>query len=108
MAYFTKYIPFKAAPWKFHGLRGVMLEVYSTDEFCSWTAQSLDISSEKSDIEFPDDGLTRINLKQYVKILRNDSNQRKDAQKKAKLMYGNSGMKMGFIDFDNGKIEIFD
>lgn len=43
IAYFTTDMPFKAAPWKFHGLPGVMLKVYSVDGFVKAEAISLKI-----------------------------------------------------------------
>lgn len=43
IAYFTIDLPFKAAPWKFHGLPGVMLKVYSIDGFVNAEATTLKI-----------------------------------------------------------------
>ncbi|WP_421919148.1 GLPGLI family protein [Marinifilum sp.] len=70
VAYFTKDIPFKAAPWKFHGLRGVMLEVYSTDEYCNWVAESIEIRPFKKEIELPFYGIDIVDLKKYIKVLK--------------------------------------
>ena len=68
-AWFTRKIPFKAAPWKFHGLPGVILEVYTTDDFLKWTAKELEIRSPQTKIEFPSKGLKIIELEEYKEII---------------------------------------
>ncbi|WP_421919156.1 GLPGLI family protein [Marinifilum sp.] len=70
IAYFTREVPFKAAPWKFHGLPGVVMEVYSTDDYCKWTAQSLSIKQRKTERSVSFDDLQAINLQQYIKMLK--------------------------------------
>jgi GLPGLI family protein len=43
VAWFTVDLPFKAAPWKFHGLPGVILQVSSVDNFVDMEAISISV-----------------------------------------------------------------
>ncbi len=52
-AYFTTQIPFKAAPWKFHGLPGVMLEIKTIDNRVKIVAKALKIQTIKEVITNP-------------------------------------------------------
>jgi GLPGLI family protein len=52
-AYFTTDLPFKAAPWKFHNLPGVVLKVYSLDDFVKMEATSLKINKQKKKLKYP-------------------------------------------------------
>ena len=70
VAWFARDIPFKAAPWKFHGLPGVILEVYSTDGYCSWVAEGLEIRPFKKEVEQPFYGWDIVDLDKFIQILK--------------------------------------
>ncbi|WP_421919146.1 GLPGLI family protein [Marinifilum sp.] len=111
VAYFTRELPFKAGPWKFHGLPGVILEVSSTDGYCSWVAEGLVIKPFKQKIKPPFNELEKVDLKQYKRILQNDRRKHAEHQKKMKIKAKANGVKMFFApdpkEFPQS-IEIFD
>lgn len=51
--WFTTQLPFKAAPWKFHGLPGVVLKASSDDNFFMAEAISLEIRKAEGEIKNP-------------------------------------------------------
>jgi GLPGLI family protein len=53
VAYFTTQLPYKAAPWKFHGLPGVMLEIRTTDDKIKMEAKTLKIQPSTKAITDP-------------------------------------------------------
>lgn len=53
VAYFTTKLPYKAAPWKFHGLPGVMLLVKTTDDKIKIEAKTLKIQATTEAITNP-------------------------------------------------------
>ena len=109
IAYFTREIPFKAAPWKFHGLPGVILEVYSTDDFCRWTAKSLKIKPHERNINLPFDGKKMIDLEEYKNILSRKQKSYKEARKRLMIEYkNNSNIIISPDSIPPNDIEIFD
>ncbi|WP_421918434.1 GLPGLI family protein [Marinifilum sp.] len=100
-AWFTREIPFKAAPWKFHGLPGVLLEVYSTDDYCSWVAESIEIRPFKKEIVLPFYGWDIVDLDKYIRILKSKKQSSIDKYKK----WGYSEEQ---ISMSTRSIEIFD
>ncbi len=84
VAWFTRDIPFKAAPWKFHGLPGVILEAYSTDGYCSWIAEQLEIRPFKKEIELPFYGWDVVDLDKHLEILKVKKRSRVEFHKRAR------------------------
>ena len=84
VAWFTRDIPFKAAPWKFHGLPGVILEAYSTDGYCSWIAEQLEIRPFKKEIELPFYGWDVVDLDKHLEILKAKKRSRVEFHKRAR------------------------
>lgn len=52
-AFFTTELPFKAAPWKFHGLPGTILEISSVDNHIVIEATELEVAAKELDLENP-------------------------------------------------------
>jgi GLPGLI family protein len=53
IAYFTTELPFKAAPYKFYGLPGVVLQVQTKDKLVNIEATSLKIQPSNKDLDNP-------------------------------------------------------
>lgn len=69
-AYFTTELGFNhGGPWKFDGLPGVILEIYSLDEEFKITATDITLKNENTEIENPYKDVTKfINFKEYQEM----------------------------------------
>jgi len=65
IALFTLELPFKSAPWKFHGLPGVMLKIYSTDKKLKIIATAIKINPKAKAILNPFKGTKSVSWKEY-------------------------------------------
>ena len=65
-AWFCTDLPFKAAPWKFHGLPGVVLKVKSDDNYFILEASHLKISDTEESIENPFNGKKTITWDEFT------------------------------------------
>ncbi len=104
-AFFTRDLPFKATPWKFHGLPGTILEVYSTDGFCKWEAQKLTIRPKGTAVDLQLEGLKPVNLNQYIDYLKKQKRRILETRKKTALLMGNTPIGNSKL---SDEIEIFD
>jgi GLPGLI family protein len=66
IAWFTTDIPFRASPWKIHGLPGVVLKVKTTDGFYSLIATDLSIDDMVEGLNNPFQNKKTINWDEYV------------------------------------------
>jgi GLPGLI family protein len=71
--WFTRELPFKASPWKFHGIPGVVLKARSTDEVFLLEATSLKIQEPKKPLTNPYKADKSISWEEFVRIYKEKS-----------------------------------
>ncbi|WP_421919154.1 GLPGLI family protein [Marinifilum sp.] len=111
VAFFTRELPFKAAPWKFHALPGVVLEVYSTDNIVKWEAQSLKVRHRQPHPEIPSASDEVITLKEYLKLLKHSKLNEEDGHNKTILKFPDFSEQLKLTHKNSNlpnSIEIFD
>jgi len=69
-AYYTTKLKHTAAPWKFHGLPGVVLKVCSIDDVVSYQARSIELIEDGAPITNPFEGEKTISFGDFSKKYR--------------------------------------
>ncbi|MCT4601490.1 MAG: GLPGLI family protein [Marinifilum sp.] len=102
-AWFTSNLPFKSAPWKIHGLPGVVLRVESDDQFVKYTAIQLEIRKPEGDIVNPFEKKKSTSWEEFVTSYQKING---DAEEKAKASCAKYGMPFHPIMFMKPRVEI--
>jgi len=94
IVYFTTALPFKVAPWKFYGLPGVVLKVYTNDGKVNISVKSLKIDKDLKTIQNPLKDKKSIPFEKYLEIYTLDQNKTVSAYNAANAR---GGVQLGFI-----------
>ncbi|MCU4154576.1 GLPGLI family protein [Carboxylicivirga sp. A043] len=70
-AFYTTELPFTAAPWKLHGLPGVVLRVMTTDDVLVLEAQAVDITDNSNIVYNPFSNYEAISYDDFCKHYKN-------------------------------------
>jgi GLPGLI family protein len=71
-AWYSLDYPIKFGPWKFHGLPGLIIEIYDESNRYHWILKTIN-NGENSSFNLNKKDYKEINLKEYVKIRDSDS-----------------------------------
>jgi GLPGLI family protein len=99
-AWFTTELPFKAAPWKIHGLPGVVLKLEVDENYYVLEAISLSVEDSKSEIRMPFREKKSISWEKYVEIYKKEQIELAKYNKSQEILTGDN------LDFAYPKIEI--
>ena len=103
-AWFTTDLPFKAAPWKFHGLPGVILKVETDDKRIKFLAQSVDIKND-SKIEYSLKDRIIMSYKDFCIAFKKNT---KQMNEKLKAFSAQNNLSYTGLSQDYSRLEIID